>query len=152
MSDDSNRIDVTRRQLLRGAVAAAAATGASSALANCSGGGGGMVDAGAASSYAVGSCQAAMNANVIVCRDAMGIYAYSSTCTHEACVVPPPASLTSFSTCPCHMSSYDANGVVQPGSLATRNLAHFAVTIDSAGNVVVDTTMTVPATTRTPVA
>jgi Rieske Fe-S protein len=148
MSDDSNRIDVTRRQLLRGAAAAAAVTGASSALAACTGGGGGMLDGGPASGYSVGTVRLVGGTHFVL-RDASGFYAFTATCTHEGCIVnAPTAAMPNFS-CPCHLSQYDLNGHVQAGSLAMRDLAHFAVAINS-GNVMVDTSMTVPAATRTP--
>jgi Rieske Fe-S protein len=146
MSNDKP-FDVSRRQLLRGTAAVAAASVTGSALAHCTGGGDTLVDAGAVTDYAVGTYQAV--GNVIVGRDAMGLFAYSALCTHQQCLVPIPTN--TLSTCPCHLSHFDGNGNVQPGGMATRDLAHFAVTINS-GHVMVDTTMTLPdRTTRTPV-
>ena len=81
-----------------------------------------------------------------------GLYAYSSVCTHQGCTVPAPASATANSSCPCHLSQFNSNGDVQPGGMATRNLAHYAVMINS-GRVMVDTSMVVTdRSVRTPIA
>lgn len=142
MNDDSNRFDVSRRQLIRGAVGVAVAGAAISALPACGDPTpSGPIDAGAVTDYPVGHY--ALVGSVIVGRDANGLLAYSATCTHEGCVLPAPADATSQSTCPCHASHFDANGdVIQPGSLATRSLAHYTVTIEG-GHVMVDRSMVV---------
>jgi Rieske Fe-S protein len=92
--------------------------------------------------------------NVIVGRDAMGLFAFTAVCTHEACIIrfnpTGPTSTTGTTRCPCHMSTFNGNGEVQPGSRATRNLPHFQVTVAS-GRVTVNPTMTVDAAIRTAV-
>jgi cytochrome b6-f complex iron-sulfur subunit len=80
-------------------------------------------------------------ARLVVGRDAAGVYAFSSICTHTGCVLSCPAQLGDL-VCPCHGSRFDANGEVLEGP-ATTPLRHYKVTV-SAGIVSVD-----PATEET---
>ncbi len=80
----------------------------------------------------------------IVGHDAMGIFVYTSVCTHSGCEVPPPVS--GISTCPCHGSTFDDKGA-KLGGPAMGPLVHSkAAACD--GMLTIDPTMTVPATTR----
>lgn len=154
MSDDPVRVDVTRRQLLKRAAAVAAATAGVSAVANCGGGATGLIDAGPVSAFMTpGTFLAVDNGNYIVGHDSGGLLAYSGICTHQSCPVPAPASASANSTCTCHFSQFNANGdwVTSPAMpVLQRNLAHYAVTINS-GRVMIDPTMVVTdRTVRTP--
>ncbi len=138
MSDD--RIDVTRRQLLRGAVAVAAVSAFAPSMNGCAPAApAAPIDVGAVTAFAVGSFTT--NGQLIIARDAGGLYAYSSVCPHQGCPVPAPASATAQSICPCHSTHFDANGDVQPGGETTQNLPHYSVAINS-GRVIVDTSVT----------
>jgi Rieske Fe-S protein len=92
----------------------------------------------------------------ILGRDANGLYAYSSTCTHQGCTVPAPAAAGSNSMCPCHLSLYDDNGHLlqpAPGSVNQQDLVHFAIVFTGTGDsatFVVDGNMIVPADMRYP--
>ncbi len=112
----------------------------------------GAVSAGNVSGLPVGSLRALSDAPVIVGRDADGIYAMTSTCTHEGCDMAADGSVGADGVyCGCHGSRFDANGAGVRGP-ATVPLRHFAVTIDATGNIGVDGNAKVAATTRTPVA
>lgn len=154
MSDDSVRVDVSRRYLLKAVAAATAATATVSALADCGPGTtpGMTVDAGTAADFTIGMFRQPGGSSVIVGRDANGFYAYSNICTHQQCIVPTPADAMSTSSCPCHLSRFDTNGNVLPGSMATLNLPHYAVMLNS-GHVMVDVSATISdRAARTPAA
>lgn len=80
---------------------------------------------------------------VAVYKDAEGVYAISSVCTHLGCVVKPAAE--GFE-CPCHGSRFAANGEVTKGP-APRPLPWLKVSI-SGGTVTVDEGTTVPQGTK----
>jgi nitrite reductase/ring-hydroxylating ferredoxin subunit len=101
---------------------------------------------GPASSFAVGTATFFRCARVFVCHDALGLYAMTSSCTHEGCDIAFTTANSEFD-CPCHHSVFDFNGVVKAPP-ATMPLPHFAVSLDGSGNVIVDTTTPVPASTR----
>lgn len=83
--------------------------------------------------------------NCFLVRDATGIYAMSSTCTHQGCTVNTAGS--GFN-CPCHGSSYNLNGG-NTGGPAPTPLPHYEVREASAGGaLVIDTTKTVGADVR----
>ncbi|HJV23811.1 MAG TPA: Rieske (2Fe-2S) protein [Holophagaceae bacterium] len=78
-------------------------------------------------------------------RDGAGIYALTSTCTHQGCTVGQGGPAFA---CPCHGSQFDLNGTNVAGP-APSPLVHFAVTEPTPGaDLVVDTSQTVPAATR----
>ena len=106
----------------------------------------GKLSAGPTTKFAVGTATWFACSRVLVLRDAAGIYAMTSICTHEQCDVmfAPP---TQDFQCPCHLSTFDFNGAVTMGP-ATAPLVHYLVTVDGNGNVIVDLQTTVPATTR----
>ncbi len=83
---------------------------------------------GALSSFPVGSWRNVKAARVIVGRDARGIFAYTSVCTHSGCTVPAPSTSTAGSTCPCHGSRYNAEGMVTGGP-APRSLDNYEVIV-----------------------
>jgi thiosulfate dehydrogenase [quinone] large subunit len=104
--------------------------------------------AGMVTDFAMGTWTLNSGLNLIIAHDAGGLYAYTSICTHEGCPVNPPSS-AGISYCPCHGSRFDGNGNVLSG-VAFRPLEHYAVNVCD-GVVYVDSTMTVPASTRTAV-
>jgi Rieske Fe-S protein len=105
----------------------------------------GMVPAGNVSSTTVDSLAVIPNAPAILARDKSGLYAMTITCTHEGCDVAPSTGTTLF--CGCHGSRFDENGNVLNGP-ASSPLVHFAVTVDASGNITVDGTTQVAASTR----
>jgi len=106
----------------------------------------GKLYAGPTSKFPVGMSTWFACSRALVLRDAAGLYAMTSICTHNQCDVQFDASNDDF-LCPCHLSTYDLNGAVTMGP-ATAPLVHYLVTIDANGNVIVDLGTTVPATTR----
>lgn len=119
----------------------------------CGGGSGdpatfGRVPAGQVSATAVDSLTAIANAPAILGRDRDGLYAMSSTCTHQGCEVAPSGN--DALVCPCHGSRFDSNGAVLRGP-APSSLIHFEVSIDAEGNITIDGTKQVDAAARTTV-
>jgi nitrite reductase/ring-hydroxylating ferredoxin subunit len=81
--------------------------------------------------------------SVAVYRDAQGVYAISTVCTHLGCIVRAEAG--GFE-CPCHGSRFAADGAVTKGPAPTR-LAWLAVS-GSGGSYVVDEGASVPPGTK----
>ena len=127
-----------------GAVAGAACLGVA-----CGAGGGlgGVIAAGNVSALSVGSLQAVASVALAVGRDAQGVYAMSLICPHEGCESDVQGTGV---FCACHGSQFDANGAVLRGP-AQQPLDHYPVTIAATGEISVDTSKTVDASTRTAV-
>lgn len=88
--------------------------------------------------------------NVVVGRDANGVYAMSAVCTHAGCLLDDGSqTIAAGLSCPCHGSTFDGNGGVTGGP-ARIALQHYAVTIASDGTITVDGSQPVSASTRTP--
>jgi Rieske Fe-S protein len=106
----------------------------------------GDVTAGNAADLAVGEIKAVSGAPCFVGRDAAGIYAMTTTCTHAGCDM---ANGVQGSTvfCACHGSQFDAQGNVLRGP-AQLPLVHFAVTVDTAGVITVHGAQEVDPSTR----
>jgi len=86
--------------------------------------------------------------NVVVARDANGVYAMSAVCTHAGCLLDDSNStIASGLSCPCHGSTFDGSGAVTGGP-ARSPLQHYAVTIASDGTITVDGSQAVSASTR----
>ena len=77
-------------------------------------------------------------------HDERGLYAINATCTHLGCLVKQARS--GFE-CPCHGSQFTAAGAVTNGP-ATSPLNTAALSIDSAGKVILDLSQTVEASFR----
>jgi Rieske Fe-S protein len=107
----------------------------------------GKVPAGNVSNTTEGMLSVVQNAPAILARDKNGLYAMTITCTHQGCDVSPDGTTL---YCGCHGSRFDSNGNVQAGP-AGSPLVHFAVSLDAAGNITVDGTTQVAASTRTAV-
>ncbi len=69
--------------------------------------------------------------------DGVGLMALWHRCVHLGCRVPECIPSQGFE-CPCHGSKYNAHGEYAAGP-APRNLDRFAVSIDGAGELVIDT-------------
>jgi Rieske Fe-S protein len=135
----------TRRRFLEmvGGAAALAVGGCSAA----SPGAFGDVAAGTASALPVGTVRPVSGEPVCVARDAKGVYAMTLTCTHQGCDLSQGSVSAEGIRCPCHGSTFDANGDVTRGP-ATSPLAHFAVSIDPGGNLTIHGGTEVEASTR----
>ncbi|MGQ0734057.1 MAG: ubiquinol-cytochrome c reductase iron-sulfur subunit [Acidobacteriota bacterium] len=81
--------------------------------------------------------------SLAVFRDAEGVYAISTICTHLGCIVH--ASVQGFD-CPCHGSGFLPDGSVRKGP-APRPLDWLKVT-PAGASVVVDESVTVPPGTK----
>ena len=81
-------------------------------------------------------------------RDAAGVYAMSSICTHQGCDMTKQGSVSATQiSCNCHGSRYDANGEVTAGP-AVATLTHYEVEIDAEGEITVHGDKKVSAETR----
>ncbi len=69
--------------------------------------------------------------------DGVGLMALWQRCVHLGCRVPSCESSQGFE-CPCHGSKYNRHGEYEAGP-APRNLDRFAVSVDAAGELVIDT-------------
>jgi Rieske Fe-S protein len=130
--------------------------GATTATGACSSAGAqpapvGTVAAGNVSQLPVGSLRVVGNAPACIGRDAGGVYAMTLTCTHAGCDMGTNGSVSSQGIfCACHGSEFDANGDVVRGP-ASYPLDHFAVTMDTGGNLTIDGAQIVSAAERLPV-
>jgi nitrite reductase/ring-hydroxylating ferredoxin subunit len=139
--------------------ASSAATGAGGAGAGgagaggAGGGAGGCADpaginVGTPSSFASDGLHKVPNTVVLIGRDAGGVFALSSLCTHAKCNMNKLGTAGANGVhCSCHGSSFDVNGNVTAG-IAPKPLPHFAVGLGCDGTLRVDTATTVPADTR----
>lgn len=110
----------------------------------------GPVAAGNVSALSVGALL--VMSNIVVARDAGGVYAMSAVCTHQGCLINDAGGTISGGLhCPCHGSAFDGNGAVTHGPAGSA-LQHYAVTIASDGSMTVEGGQPVSATTRTAVA
>ena len=108
--------------------------------------------AGSVADIPVGTLRQVGTVPVFVGRDAGGLYALTSTCTHAGCEVRTDgAGDTAVLFCPCHGSLFDRNGAVKRGP-APSPLVHFAVEVDAMGNVTIHGGTQVSAATRVAVA
>jgi Rieske Fe-S protein len=111
----------------------------------------GSYSVGNVSSLGVGDLVADADAPLAVGRDAGGIWAMTLICTHAGCDMATDGSVSASGVvCNCHGSRFDENGNVLSGP-ARSPLSHFQVTLTAAGDITVDTDITVSETTRVPV-
>ncbi len=91
---------------------------------------------------------------VVLARDADGLYAFSSICTHQGCDIASEGSIitaTGTATglrCDCHGSMFDKNGAVIRGP-ARAPLEHYQVDLAADGNVTIHGGAVVGASVRT---
>jgi len=69
--------------------------------------------------------------------DGVGLMALWQRCVHLGCRVPSCESSQGFE-CPCHGSKYNLHGEYNSGP-APRNLDRFGVSVDAAGDLIIDT-------------
>jgi cytochrome b6-f complex iron-sulfur subunit len=69
--------------------------------------------------------------------DGVGLMALWQKCVHLGCRVPECLSSQGFE-CPCHGSKYNQHGEYNSGP-APRNLDRFSVSVDAAGDLIIDT-------------
>lgn len=139
--------DTTRRRFLEIVGGAAAAS-----LCACSGPAApapiGDVAAGAVSALPVGTLAPVDGEPVCIARDTGGVYAMTLTCTHQGCNIASGGTVSAaLIQCPCHGSRFDANGNVLAGP-ASAPLVHYAVSVDTAGNLTIHGGTEVSAATR----
>ncbi len=84
--------------------------------------------------------------DLIVGRDAAGLYAMSAICTHQGCSINVSDDRL---PCPCHGSAFDFEGGVINGP-AVDPLPHYALSVDADRQVRVDRRQPVSASERTP--
>jgi Rieske Fe-S protein len=97
----------------------------------------GDVAAGNIADLAVDSLRIVNGRPVCIGRDAAGVYAMTLTCTHAGCDMGQMGTVSPTGIfCGCHGSEFDANGGVVRGP-ASAPLDHFAVTVDSSGNLTI---------------
>lgn len=77
---------------------------------------------------------------IAVFRDAGGVYAVSTVCTHLGCIVRLE---NGGFDCPCHGSRFSLDGTVEKGP-APKALPWLSVTAVSADTVIIDESETVP--------
>jgi Rieske Fe-S protein len=104
----------------------------------------GPIPAGSVSDVAVGSLQGVGDQPVAIGRDARGLYALSTICTHQACNIRKSGSVSANGlACNCHGSRYDANGSVTNGP-APRSLDHYKVELAPDGSIIIQGGQIVP--------
>src|SRR3954452_16558957 len=106
----------------------------------------GQYDVGPTSLVATGSALVVGGGRFFVCRDALGVFAVSSVCTHEGCDVDFRAGNEDF-LCPCHDSRYSYDGTVRVGP-ARADLPHLSVCLSGEGNLLVDPSVIVAKSER----
>lgn len=97
-------------------------------------------------SLAAGEAFVPAGRSVALFRDAGGVFAVSTVCTHLGCIVR--TTLDGFD-CPCHGSRFATDGSVVRGP-APNALPWLGVTPGSGGAVIVDEGVTVPPGTKVP--
>lgn len=107
------------------------------------------VNAGMPSAYTTDGLHKVPGTTVLIGRDAGGLFARSSLCTHQSCNLNSQGKLLSGGGmhCNCHGAEYDALGDVTKGP-APAPLKSFKLTLECDGNLWVDKTTVVPADQR----
>jgi Rieske Fe-S protein len=129
---------ITRRETLHLVVVSAAAVTASCYLGGSAMGPSGDTPAGNLADLPVGTLRALPAGTALaIGRDANGVYALTTICTHEGCDITNDGTISGSGLfCACHGSLFDAQGNVLSGPALTA-LQHFSVTVDATGNITV---------------
>ena len=98
--------------------------------------------AGSAADYPEGTVRFDRDRKAFVIGGPSGVYAMSAVCTHLGCITRQLSDEGAIA-CPCHGSRFDLEGNVTHGP-APRPLPWLEVTLDANGELVVDTSVTVP--------
>jgi nitrite reductase/ring-hydroxylating ferredoxin subunit len=109
---------------------------------------GSPIDVGAPTAFALNTPVWFSNGKFFVVRDSGGVYAVTSSCTHEG--VTCAVSGTNF-RCPRHGQKFTFNGAVVSGTgpvSPSKPLVHYSMCTMSNGHLGVMTSSIVPATTR----
>lgn len=110
----------------------------------------GPIDAGNVSLVTAGTLTILRGSNLVLGRDANGLYAMSAVCTHAGCIVGnSPTGKGVY--CGCHGSAFDSNGAVTKGP-AGSPLQHYQVDLASDGTITIQGSMPISSTARTAVA
>jgi len=104
----------------------------------------GAVDVGAPSTFAMNSPVLISASSVFIIRDAGGLYAVSSRCTHQNAT--NNVSSGRF-RCPRHGAIFTFDGDIVSGPVVT-GLKHYALCVLANGHIGLDRTMTVAKTVR----
>ena len=101
----------------------------------------------------VGTVRALSGVPLAIARDAEGVYAMTTICTHEQCDMNGGNGSVDATglRCTCHNSTFDVNGNRLSGP-ANAPLRHFAVTVDAAGALTVDASSVVAQNVRLAIA
>jgi len=140
----------TRRSFLAVVAAGSAAT-CLAGLPGCATPLSGTYAAGNIADLAEGGTLPVDGAPLVVLRDATGVWAMTTICTHLDCDMLQQGTVTASSlVCDCHASTFTPDGDVVSGP-ANQPLDNFAVSIDAEGAITIDADSPVDAGTRTPV-
>jgi len=108
------------------------------------------VNAGNVAGIMEGELVAVPNTAIYLGRDAGGIYAMTSVCTHSSCdMLARGVVLVDRLRCTCHGSEYDYDGAVLMGP-ATIALRHYLVELEPDGTILVHKDETVDTSVRAP--
>lgn len=108
----------------------------------------GDITAGNESTISVGTLTPIPGQPACIGRDKDGIYAMTLICPHQGCNIGTQGSVSANGIdCYCHGSRFSVDGSVVQGP-ANSALAHFAVSVDSSGNLTVHTGSQVEASVR----
>ena len=111
----------------------------------------GDLPAGNVSDLPLDTLRAVGSSPVAIGRDDQGVYAMTLTCSHEGCNMASDGSVSFNGVyCSCHGSRFTNNGSVVSGP-APDPLQHFAVELDSAGELTIHGGQNVSSSTRTQV-
>jgi nitrite reductase/ring-hydroxylating ferredoxin subunit len=106
---------------------------------------GSQVDCGGApSTFAIGTPKKISGINIYIVRDAQGLFAVSSKCTHQGA---QNVVQSGEFYCPRHGATFKYDGTILGGPVS-QPLAHYSMCILSNGHAGVDTAVTTAKTTR----
>jgi Rieske Fe-S protein len=127
-------------------------SGGASSASSSSGGNPTIIEPGNVSSLPEDSLLLVPGNSVYIGRDAGGVYAMTTVCTHKSCNMVNQGGLMPDGTidCSCHGSQFDWFGEVLAGPAVTP-LPHYHVAIDANGDITIDTAQIVDGSVRAPI-
>ena len=112
----------------------------------------GDIAAGNVSAVGVGTLHAVSGHPVVIARDAGGLYAMSTICTHAQCDMTSDGTIGNDGMyCSCHGSKFDAQGNPVSGP-AGAPVRHFSVEVAADGTITIHAATAVSVATRVAVA